>query len=293
MTETLGSLPQDGSCEHERDAMNEKAVRYYDQASEREWKRLERGWVEFHVNLHFINAHLEPASRVLDVGAGPGRYAIELARQGHRVYVGDLSPEQVRLAREKIEESGVSTCIEAVEILDVRDLGHLDDACFDAVLALGPFYHLQAYDERKQAAKEIARLLKPGGVVFAAFMPRPAFMTAALLEPERWSPLDDPEYLSLFLQSGIFDHAEPGRFTGVYCARVDEIKPLFEAVGIQEIKTVASEGIASWLSGAPLDRIRQLGAEAFDQTLSLIVAVAEAPSTLGMSIHVLYVGRKV
>jgi ubiquinone/menaquinone biosynthesis C-methylase UbiE len=273
--------------------MNEKAVRYYDQASEREWNRLEQGWVEFHVNLHFINAHLAPASRVLDVGAGPGRYAIELAKQGHQVYVGDLSPEQVRLAREKIEESGVSTRIEAVEILDVQDLGHLDDACFDAVLALGPFYHLQAYDERKQAAKEIARVLKPGGVVFAAFIPRPAFMTAAMLEPERWPPLNDLEYLSSFLQSGIFDHAEPGRFTGVYCARVDEIKPLFEAVGIQEIKMVASEGITSWLSGAPLDRIRQLDAEAFDQTLSLILSVAEDPSTLGMSIHVLYVGRKV
>jgi ubiquinone/menaquinone biosynthesis C-methylase UbiE len=273
--------------------MNEKAVRYYDQASEREWKRLERGWVEFHVNLHFINAYLEPASRVLDVGAGPGRYAIELAKCGHQVYVGDLSPEQVRLAREKITESGLSTQVEVVEILDVRDLGHLDDTSFDAVLALGPFYHLQAYDERKQAAEEIARVLKPGGVTFAAFMPRPMFMTVALLEPERWPPLDDPEHLASFFQSGIFDHAEPGRFTGVYCARVEEIKPLFEAVGIQEIKTVASEGITSWLSGAPLDRIRQFDAEAFDQMLSMIIAVAEDPSTLGMSIHVLYIGRRV
>ena len=273
--------------------MNEKAVRYYDQASEREWERLEQGWVEFHINLHFINAHLAPASRVLDVGAGPGRYAIELAKHGHRVYVGDLSPEQVRLAREKIKESGVSAHIEAVQVLDVRDLGHLSDASFDAVLALGPFYHLQTYNERKQAAEEIARLLKPGGVAFAAFIPRPAFMTAALLEPDRWPPLDDPEHLSSFFQSGIFDHAEPGRFTGVYCARVDEIKPLFEAVDIQEIKTVASEGITSWLSGAPLDRIRQFDAEAFDQMLSLIVSAAEDPSTLGMSIHVLYIGRKV
>ncbi|MCP4541780.1 MAG: class I SAM-dependent methyltransferase [Chloroflexi bacterium] len=273
--------------------MNENALRYYEQASEREWERLERRWVEFHVNLHFISAHLAPASRVLDIGAGPGRYAIELAKRGHRVYVGDLSPELVRLAREKIKESRVSAHVETVEILDVRNLGHLDDASFDAVLALGPFYHLQAHDERKRAVEEIARVLKPGGVAFAAFIPRPAFMTAALLDPERWPPLDDPEYLSSFLQSGIFDHADPGRFTGVYCAQVDEIRPLFEAVGIQEIKIVASEGITAWLSDTSLDRIRQLDAEAFDQTLSVIVSVAEDPSTLGMSIHVMYIGRRI
>ncbi len=272
--------------------MTDKVIGYYDQASEREWERLEQLWVEFHVNLHFIDAHLAPASRALDVGAGPGRYAIELAERGHQVYVGDLTPEQVRLAREKIEEAGVPAQVEAIEVLDVRDLRHLEDAAFDAVLALGPFYHLQTHDDRKRAAEEIARLLKPGGVLFAAFMPRPAFMTVALLEPERWSPLDDPERLASLFQSGIFDHAEPGRFTGAYFARVEEISPLFEAVGIREIKIVASEGIAMWLSGAHWESIRQRGPRAFDQILSLVIATAEDASILGMSTHVLYVGRK-
>lgn len=272
--------------------MTDKVIGYYDQASEREWERLERLWVEFHVNLHFIDAHLAPTSRILDVGAGPGRYAIELAKRGHRVYVGDLTPELVRLAREKIEDAGISERIEAAEVLDVRNLGHLEDASFDAVLALGPFYHLQAHDDRKRAAKEIARLLKPGGVAFAAFMPRPAFMTMTLLEPERWPPLDDPKHLVSFFQDGVFDHAEPGRFTGAYFARVEEISPLFEAVGIREIKIVASEGIAMWLSGTHWESIRKRGPWAFDQILSLVVAAAEDASILGMSTHVLYIGRK-
>jgi ubiquinone/menaquinone biosynthesis C-methylase UbiE len=273
--------------------MNEEVIRYYDQASEREWERLERLWVEFHVNMHFINAHLAPASRILDVGAGPGRYAIELAKRGHRVYVGDLTPEQVRLAREKIEEAGVSAHVEAIEVLDVRDLHHLENASFDAVLALGPFYHLQAHDDRRRAAEEIARLLKPGGVAFAAFMPRPAFMMVVLLEPERWPPLDDPEHLASFFRSGVFDHAEPGRFTGAYFAHVEEISPLFEAVGIHRIKIVASEGIAMWLSSAHWESIRQRGPEASDQILSLVVVTAEDASILGMSTHVLYIGRKI
>ncbi len=117
-------------------------------------------------------------------------------------------------------------------------------------------------------------------------------MTMALLEPERWLPLDDPEHLASFFQSGVFDHAESGRFTGAYFARVEEISPLFEAVGIQEIKIIASEGIAMWLSGAHWEKIRQRGPEAFDQILSLVVATAEDTSILGMSTHVLYIGRR-
>ncbi len=274
--------------------MGDSVIGYYDAAAEREWERLDRGWIEFAVNLHFIAAAIPPGGRVLDLGAGPGRYAIALAGRGHRVRVGDLSPEQVRLARAKITAAGaeVAARVEAVEELDARDLRGLPNEGFDAVLALGPFYHLQAEADRRRAAGEIARVLRPGGVVCAAFMPRPAFLAVALREPERWPPLDDPARLAPFWESGRFDHADPGRFTGAWFARIEEIAPFFAGVGIVETHTVASEGVASWLSERDWARLRERGPAAVDRVVALIIATAEDRSIPGMSTHLLYIGRK-
>ncbi len=82
---------------------------FYDRSALTEWRRLERHRTEFAVTLRALEEHLSglPCS-VLDVGGGPGRYAIELARRGYRVTLLDLSGESLRLAREKAEQAGVS-----------------------------------------------------------------------------------------------------------------------------------------------------------------------------------------
>ena len=66
---------------------------YYNRDPQREWARFDRHLFEFPVTLHFLQKHLSPASRILDVGAGPGRYALELTRLGHAVELVDVSAE--------------------------------------------------------------------------------------------------------------------------------------------------------------------------------------------------------
>jgi S-adenosylmethionine-dependent methyltransferase len=139
--------------------MSRDAVRaYYARFGEREWDRLENpddGAVEFAITCHTLATYLPPGARVLDIGGGPGRYAIWLAQRGHRVVLADLSPELLSLARAKIDQAGVGAMVEEIVEADACDLAHWARGSFDAALCLGPFYHLPDPEDHHRAATEL------------------------------------------------------------------------------------------------------------------------------------------
>ncbi|MCY4528331.1 MAG: class I SAM-dependent methyltransferase [Chloroflexi bacterium] len=139
--------------------MNTDAVRtYYAGIGEREWARLENpedGAIEFEVTCQVLAKYLLPHARVLDIGGGPGRYTIWLAQRGHHVTLADLCPEQLSIARTKIGQAGAEAMVEEVVVADARELSHWADNSFDAVLSLGPFYHLPDPNDRNRAAAEL------------------------------------------------------------------------------------------------------------------------------------------
>jgi ubiquinone/menaquinone biosynthesis C-methylase UbiE len=152
---------------------------YYASVGEREWDRLSwpaDGAVEFAVTVAALERHLPPGSAVLDIGGGPGRYAIALAERGHRVTLADLSPELLAIARDKVRLAGVEDGVVAIVEADACDLSLWLASSFDAVLSLGPFYHLADTSERETAAEELARVTRPGGLAFVASMSRLAFL---------------------------------------------------------------------------------------------------------------------
>ena len=171
--------------------MTSDSVRaYYANFGEREWARLESpddGAVEFAITCHTLATHLPSEARVLDIGGGPGRYAIWLAQRGHRVVLADLSPELLSIARAKIVQAGVEAMVEEIVEADACDLSLWADDSFDAVLSLGPFYHLPDAEDRHSAAAELGRVLRPGGPAFVALMPRYAFLRRTLaISDERY-----------------------------------------------------------------------------------------------------------
>ena len=136
---------------------------YYARFGEREWLRLcnaDDGAIEFAITCHTLETLLPGSGRVLDLGGGPGRYTIWLAERGYRVVLADLSPALLEIAKEKIAQSGVASNVESVTVADARDLSRWPDDSFDAVLSLGPFYHLPEPSDRKSAAAEMVRVLK-------------------------------------------------------------------------------------------------------------------------------------
>jgi ubiquinone/menaquinone biosynthesis C-methylase UbiE len=92
----------------------------------------------------------------------------------------------------------------------------IKDEQYDVSLMLGPMYHLQEEKDRIKALKELKRVTKKNGLVFVAFMPRIRQILTSLLSPDNWKPNDNMDTIIQFSQSGCFNHADEGRFTGAY-----------------------------------------------------------------------------
>ncbi len=274
--------------------MTSEAVHsYYASFGEREWTRLTTptGAIEFAVNSHALVKHLPSNARVLDIGGGPGRYALWLAERGHRVVLADLSSELLAIARRKAAESTSGTLIEEIVEADARDLSQWDDDSFDAVLSLGPFYHLPDPADRERAVGELSRVVRPGGLAFVAFMTRYSFLRRTMAVPDERRHLTQQEFVERLLEEGVFINDVAGRFTHGYGAHPEEIAPFFEPYGFEMLELLASESIAGGIQDSLTEMSTDIP-DVYQVALDLILRAASDQSILGMSDHLLYVGKK-
>jgi 2-polyprenyl-3-methyl-5-hydroxy-6-metoxy-1,4-benzoquinol methylase len=112
---------------------------------------------------------------IVDIGGGAGFYAFWLQSMGHRVHLVDLSPKNVELANDYASQHGVT--LSSCSVGDATQLAFGDNA-FDVTLMLGPLYHLTEEQERMEALHEAKRVMKPGGMLFAAVISRYASIYA-------------------------------------------------------------------------------------------------------------------
>ena len=149
---------------------NDPVRRYYDELGAREWDRLGKdvaGRVSLEVHRRFLRRFIAPGSRVLEVGAGPGRFTVELAALGSRIVVTDLSEVQLGLNAERLACTQADNCVERRELLDVCDTSRYRDGEFDAVLAYGgPLSY--AFERAEAALRGLLRVVHPAGVVVAS-----------------------------------------------------------------------------------------------------------------------------
>jgi ubiquinone/menaquinone biosynthesis C-methylase UbiE len=143
---------------------------HFDALAEGEWDRLvqsPRTRVSLELHRRLLARFVHPGSRVLEIGAGPGRFTIELADLGATVVVSDVSPVQLRLNQDKVIEAEREHAVKDRLLLDVRDLSVFGDASFDVVVAYGgPISY--AFERAEEALGECLRVTRPGGVVLAS-----------------------------------------------------------------------------------------------------------------------------
>ncbi len=242
---------------------------------------------EFAVTLRALEDHLPPPpAAILDCGGGPGRYAIDLTRRGYHVTLFDLSPELLTLARERATEAGVT--LAGFEEGTAIDLGRFDDGAFDAVLLMGPLYHLLDETERRQALAEARRVVKPGGPVFAAFIARYAgHIDAAARYPERAA--ETPDVGLRIATTGRLPPRDDGSVGFVaYFAHPDEIEPLCRAAGLEPVEVLGVEGVVSGHE----DRINALSGDAWDFWVETNYQIGHDRSIHGGVEHLLAICRR-
>ncbi|TCZ79281.1 class I SAM-dependent methyltransferase [Paenibacillus albiflavus] len=266
-------------------------INYYNSFDE--WGRLDREPLEYTVNFHHIQSNLLPQGRILDNGAGPGKYSINLAKLGYQMTLTDLTPSLVEIARDKAVEAGVQDQFDGFHAADARDLSLFGDNQFDASIMLGPLYHLQAEEDRTKAIKELHRVTKKDGYVFVAFMSKTRFLINSLTRPENWKPNHTVQGITEFLRTGEFNHSDEGRFTGAYYFDIQDINPLMEAHGFETVKLVGSSSVAGAMDDEQWNYWRQRGEEEFQEMMKLVMKESENPYMLGSSSHLLYIGKKI
>jgi ubiquinone/menaquinone biosynthesis C-methylase UbiE len=260
------------------------AEEFYDESAQEEWERLERHRTEFAVTIRAFRDYLPaPACAVLDIGGGPGRYSIELAKLGYSVTLLDLSSKSLKFAQEKAKEAQVD--LEAVIHSNALDLSEIESNTFAAVLLMGPLYHLLAEAERSRAVQEAKRVLKPGGVLCASFITRFApYRYAASDEPE-WL-VDNQEYAFQLFKSGVHDQTK--KFAKAFFIHPDEVVPLMESCGLETQLLLGCEGIVAGHE----TRVNELRGEAWEVWVEMNYQIGQEPSLFGAADHLLYIGRK-
>jgi ubiquinone/menaquinone biosynthesis C-methylase UbiE len=261
-----------------------EAEPFYNEFAPKEWQRLERHRTEFAVSLRAMKNYLpKPPGSVLDIGGGPGRYAIELSRQGYSVTLLDISRENLRIASLKAKEAQVF--LAGTIHANAVDLGQFDSASCDAVLMMGPLYHLLTHKERSQAVHEAVRVLKPGGRLFTTFITRFAPFRLVASGKPAWLA-QNPEYARQLLETGI--HDQPNHFAKAYYVHPDEVAPLMESCGLKTLNLIGCEGI---LAGHE-EKVNALTDETWKAWVDLNYKLGQEPTLYGASDHLLHVGEK-
>lgn len=146
----------------------EHIAAFFDDYGEREWERHDNpaGRVSVAVHADLLADFVRPGDLVLEAGAGPGRFTVELAALGARVHVGDISPVQLAANRERVGAAGREDAVVARELLDICDLSGLPDGRFDVVVAFGgPLSYVR--DRAAGALAELVRVTRPGVVLLS------------------------------------------------------------------------------------------------------------------------------
>jgi S-adenosylmethionine-dependent methyltransferase len=269
------------------DPVRQAIQRYYDQQSEREWERLDRHRTEYAVTLRALGEHLPPPpAQVLDCGGGSGRYAIELAGQGYQATLFDLSTGNLQLAREKAAEAGVT--LAGYEQGTATDLSRFPDEAYDAVLLMGPLYHLLEEKDRRRALAEARRVLKPGGTLFTAFITRYAVARWAAAHDPTW-PLTEPEQMQTILDTGVLPPCgEEGSTFVAHFAHPSEVVPLHRDAGLEVVTVLGVEGLVSMIE----EGVNALSGQAWEVWVDLNYRAAADPCLHGGVEHLLVVAFK-
>lgn len=174
--------------------------------------------IEFITTSHIMDELIPANSKILDCAAGTGIYAFYLADKGHEVTATDITPRHVEIINNTLKEK---TYLMHTAVLDATDMRMFPDESFDVVLNMGPFYHLLTEEQRERCMSESLRVLKKGGLIFTAYIPR--FYVLQMMALNDSNYLDKRLMEQIYLKNSIevIDHFAQDGLTPQFASKVD------------------------------------------------------------------------
>ncbi|MCG8513708.1 MAG: class I SAM-dependent methyltransferase [Halanaerobiales bacterium] len=236
--------------------------------------------MEFITTTHVINKLIQVNDRIIEIGAGTGRYSFYYAEKGFEVSAVELVPENVAIMRKKLSKKYAGSLRLMITQGDARDLSIFPAESFELALCLGPIYHLPDPAEKEKAIREGLRVLKPGGVLAVAYINKFAVYLSTLIDEGGFK---NPTILKNILNHGATYLDDCDCF---YFTTPEEMEDLMEKFDIEPITQVATDGVNYF------GIVNKLPADELPFWIENHLATCEQPSLLGYSLHGLYLCRK-
>ena len=213
-----------------------RTAAYYDSFGENEWNRFDDGRTPsagLDVHIRFLERFVRPGDRVLDAGAGPGRFSLELVRLGAHVVALDISPGQLELLRQRLPD------VESI-VGDITDLSNFADGAFDVTVCYGgPLSY--ALDAAEHALAELVRVTKSGGYLLVSVMSTVGAIIqyiSALLDLAR---RDGPDVQEEIVRTGFLPEGNDYGHLAMHLYRWSELRELLSRHG--EVVAAAAAGL--------------------------------------------------
>ncbi|MFB5089372.1 class I SAM-dependent methyltransferase [Psychrobacillus sp. PGGUH221] len=256
---------------------------FYNQISEETRLDAKHRNIEFLTTEHCISKYIKKRKlRILEVGAGTGKYSFHFSHKGHDVTALELFPSHVEQMGEKLSQTRESIKLNPVQG-DAKDLSDFQDGSFDMVLCLGPLYHIRNVSERLQCISECLRVLKPNGFLFIAYINK----FAAYLQNIN----SDKEYLQIPFEDMANNQKEFGFERDIFFfTSPEEIEKEFKHFkeSAEVIENSATDGLAYLMR----DRLKSFTEEEYNIFFQNFLKMKNERSMLGSSLHGLLIGRK-
>ncbi len=237
------------------------------------------GQVEFLTTMRYIRRYLTEGMRIIEIGAGTGRYSHALARMGYAVDAVELVQHNIEQFKAHTEKGERVTVTQG----NACGLSAFPDEAYDLTLLLGPMYHLFTEADKQAALSEAIRVTKRGGVIFAAYCMADAsilqhgflkgnirrLLDEGLLDTETFHPFSRPQEL--------FE-----------LHRTEDIEALRRPHDVTPLHFAATDGYANHMR----ETLAAMDEETFDLYLRYHFATCERADLIGLSNHTLDIFRK-
>ena len=260
---------------------------YYDNNYEKEWDRLKKPYriIEFMSTMYLIEKYFPKEGNAIDIGCGPGRYSIELLKKGYNVTLFELSGEELKLAKSKIEEEGLKAQEYICE--DALNLHFLESEKYDVLLLMGPMYHVLNETDRVKILKEARRILKDDGIALISYINSWGCLKSGVTEfSEVFSDLQN---VYNYLDEQKFD--PNSSFTNLYMTTpTNALKEVTEA----GFNIISYAGVESFLSGIE-SRVVELAVEdknVYNNLLKVASETCEYPQYRDATEHIHIIVKK-